>query len=185
MIKLPICNTKRVRTVEQQPGLKDLPQLLRENFRGLYICRIIEYVCLSGTPWNNPSLALLQRVFNDAYPTHQIRLHSDDAAIIPVSPNHCCYAGTSILTNMQTLRDVGALRNQIGSEGLTAVIEYLPSQYSKRMLGSKEARAKYVAMVLADPQRPFVWEYFRPGTIPLPGERAYYDEVRLVDSTSK
>lgn len=86
---------------------------------------------------------------------------------------------------MQTLRDVGALRNQIGSEGLTAVIEYLPSQYSKRMLGSKEARAKYVTTVLADPQRPFVWEYFRPGTIPLPGERAYYDEVRLVDSTSK
>ena len=45
------------------------------------------------------------------------------------------------------------------------------------MLGSTEARVKYIATVLADPQRPFVWEYFRPGTIPLPGERAYYDEV--------
>ena len=45
------------------------------------------------------------------------------------------------------------------------------------MLGSTEARAKYIATVLADPQHPFVWEYFRPGTIPLPGERAYYDEV--------
>lgn len=47
------------------------------------------------------------------------------------------------------------------------------------MLDSKEARAKYIATVLADPQRPFIWEYFRPGTIPLAGERAYFDEVQL------
>ena len=79
--------------------------------------------------------------------------------------------------SMQTVRDLGVLRNQIGSEGLTAVIEHLPRQYSKRMLRSKEARANYVATVLASPQRPFVWEFFRPGTIPLAGERAYYDEV--------
>ena len=48
------------------------------------------------------------------------------------------------------------------------------------MLGSAEARAKYVATVLADSQRPFIWEYFRPGTIPLAGERAYYDKVRSI-----
>ena len=72
--------------------------------------------------------------------------------------------------DFQTLRDLGVLRNQIGNEGLTAVIEYLPSQYTKRMLGSTEARAKYIATVLADPQRPFVWEHFCPGTIPLAGE---------------
>ena len=47
------------------------------------------------------------------------------------------------------------------------------------MLNSKEARAKYIATILADSQRPFVWEYFRPGTIPLAGERAYFDEVWL------
>jgi len=35
----------------------------------------------------------------------------------------------------------------------------------------------YTKTILADPQRPFIWEYFRPGTIPLPGERAFYDEV--------
>lgn len=46
------------------------------------------------------------------------------------------------------------------------------------MLKVKEARAKYTAALLKDPQRPFIWEYFRPGTIPLAGERAYYDEVR-------
>jgi len=85
---------------------------------------------------------------------------------------------------MQTLRDLGVLRNQIGNEGLTAVIEYLPSQYTKRALGSKDTRAKYIATILADPQRPFIWEYFRPGTIPLPGENAYYDQVRPIELMS-
>jgi hypothetical protein len=72
---------------------------------------------------------------------------------------------------------MGVLRNQIGSEGLATVIEYLPDQYTKRMLNSKDARAKYVATVLTDSQRPFIWEYFRPGTIPLAGTDAYYDQV--------
>lgn len=69
----------------QQPGLRDLPQWLRENFRNLYIRRIIEQVCLSNTPWNNPTLSSLQRELGQAYPTHRIRLHSDDAAVVPVS----------------------------------------------------------------------------------------------------
>ena len=70
------------------------------------------------------------------------------------------------------------LRNQIGNEGLAAVIEYLPSQYNKRALGSVSARAAYIATVLGSKQRPFIWEHFRPGTIPIPrGEEAYYDEV--------
>ena len=53
------------------------------------------------------------------------------------------------------------------------------------MLGSKEARAKYISTVLADSQRPFIWEYFRPGTIPLAGERGYYDEVWPTDLTGQ
>ena len=89
---------------------------------------------------------------------------------------------------MQTLWDLGVLRNQIGNEGLEAVIEYLPGQYTKQMLGSKDARAKYVMTVLAERQRPFIWEYFHPGTIPLPGEHPYYDGVlptSLTKSTSQ
>jgi hypothetical protein len=58
------------------------------------------------------------------------------------------------------------------------VIEHLPSQFNKKLLGSKDARAKYIATVLANSQRPFIWEYFHPGMIPLAtGECAYYDEV--------
>ena len=53
------------------------------------------------------------------------------------------------------------------------------------MLASTVARAKYIETVLADAQRPFVREYFRPGTIPLAGERAYYDEVMLIGLASQ
>ena len=70
------------------------------------------------------------------------------------------------------------LQNQIGAEALTAVIEYLPSQYTKRMLDSKSERAAYITALLESKQRPFIWEYFRPGTIEIPrGEEMYYDEV--------
>jgi len=70
---------------KQQPGLRDLPNWLRESFRNSFIRLIIEQVCLSETPWNNPPLSLLQHEFNNAYPAHQIRLHSNDAAVVPVS----------------------------------------------------------------------------------------------------
>lgn len=119
----------------------------------------------------------LQHELNRAYLTHQIRLHSDDAAVVPISACHHDNENHQTHANSQTLRDLGVLRNQIGSEGLTAVIEYLPSQFTKRMLGSKDLRAKYIMTVLVDPQCLFVWKYFRPGTIPLAGERGYYDEV--------
>lgn len=72
------------------------------------------------------------------------------------------------------------LRYHIGAEALTAVIEYLPRQYTKRMLASKVERAAYITTLLESKQRPFIWEYFRPGTIEIPrGEETYYDEVSL------
>lgn len=70
------------------------------------------------------------------------------------------------------------LRYQIGAEALEAVIEYLPSQYSKRMLNSRSQRAAYITTFLESKQRPFIWEHFRPGTIEIAREEeAYYDEV--------
>ena len=82
--------------------------------------------------------------------------------------------------DIQIIRDLGVLRSQIGHEGLMGAVEYIPGQYNKRALDSKDARAKYISAVLADKQRPFIWEYFRPGTIPLAGERAWYDEVHFL-----
>jgi hypothetical protein len=71
--------------IRRQPGLKDLPQWLRETFRDRFIRRVIERVCLNNAPWNNLSLSSLQQEFNCAYLTHRIRLHSDDAGVILVS----------------------------------------------------------------------------------------------------
>ena len=70
-----------------QPGVRDLPRWLHNNFHNLYIHCIIKEVCLSRTPWNNPTLPLLQQELNFAYPAHRIQLHSDDAAVVPVSLN--------------------------------------------------------------------------------------------------
>ena len=67
-----------------QPGLRDLPAWLRENFRNLFIRRIIEQICSNDTPWHNPSLSSLQHDFDRIYPGQHVRLHSDDAAVVPV-----------------------------------------------------------------------------------------------------
>jgi hypothetical protein len=46
------------------------------------------------------------------------------------------------------------------------------------MLASKPQRAAYITALLDSKQKPFIWEYFRPGTIELArGEENYYDEV--------
>ena len=163
----------------KRPGVKKLPLWLRGSFRDRFVRHIMDLVCSSERPWTNPSLELLQRELNRTYPNHLIKLHSDDAAVLPVSLSHC-NVNARLLTQLQTLRELGVLRNQIGNEGLNAVIEYLPVRFTKQMLGSKDMRAKYIATVLADPQRPFIWEYFRPGTIPLAGDRGYYNEVMQI-----
>ena len=80
----------------------------------------------------------------------------------------------------QTNHDLSVLRNQIGTEALAAVIEHLPSQYTKRTLSSALARAAYIATLLKSKQHPFIWQHFHPGTIEIPhGEETYYDGVSL------
>jgi hypothetical protein len=78
----------------------------------------------------------------------------------------------------QTNREIGVLRSNVGSKGLDEVIKTLAVQFSKRMLHSKAAKVAYINTLLSSSQRPFIWEYFRPGTIEIPrGEETYYDEV--------
>jgi hypothetical protein len=148
--------------------LKDLPKNIQPTFRNTFIRRIMRLVFSDVFPWSNPALEVYQHEFNLIYPHLHYCLHTSDAVILP------------------TNRDLGVLRNQIGSEALWAVIEYLPSQYTKRMLGSKTERASYITTLLESKQRPFIWEYFRPGTIEIPlGEETYYDQVRFFFSPTK
>jgi hypothetical protein len=93
---------------KQQPGVKELPQWLRDNFCNLYIRRIIKSVCLGNTPWNNPSLQSLQQEFDYAYPTHQIQLQSTDAAVVPVSIDRIHHVHP-LTPSSQTTRDLGVL----------------------------------------------------------------------------
>jgi hypothetical protein len=69
------------------------------------------------------------------------------------------------------------LRCQVGQEAIKAVNEHLPNQYNKRQLDSMSARAAYIQALISDQQYPFVWEYFRPGSIPVGGAKLYYDDV--------
>ena len=78
---------------------------------------------------------------------------------------------------MQTLRDIGVLRYQIGDEAIKAVVKYLPDQYNRRTLESKPTKAAYVQTVISDKQYPFIWEYFQPGNIPVGGAKLYYNDV--------
>jgi len=81
---------------------------------------------------------------------------------------------------VQTIRDLGVLRCQVGQEAIKAVTEHLPSQYNKRQLDSKLARAAYIQALISDKQYPFIWEYFRPGNIPVGGAKLYYDDVSKI-----
>ncbi|KAF9781703.1 hypothetical protein BJ322DRAFT_1023073 [Thelephora terrestris] len=143
----------------QTPGLKDLPFDIHNNFRDKFIRHIMELVCAGVTPWTNPLVPAYQHEFNLIYPGYHYRLHAKDTVVLP------------------TNRELGVLRNQIGTKGLQAVIEFLPTQYTNRMLDSKAQRAAYVSTLLNSKQRPFIWEYFRPRTIEVPaGQEKYYDE---------
>ena len=64
---------------------------------------------------------------------------------------------------MQTIRDLGVLRYQIGNEAIKAVIEYLPSQYNKRTFESKPTRAAYVV------EQRVVYSIYYKDTLVLPG----------------
>jgi hypothetical protein len=136
-------------------------------------------ITFSGpSPWNNPSLPVYQHEFNLIYLPLQYLLHADDAVVSPVSLLSILFLDSSSLTTPQTNRDLGVLRNQIGAEGLAAVIEHIPTQWNKRMLADTTVRAAYIKTLLQSPQRPFIWEFFRPGTIEIPrGKETYYDEV--------
>ncbi|KAF9780629.1 hypothetical protein BJ322DRAFT_1023859 [Thelephora terrestris] len=79
----------------------------------------------------------------------------------------------------QTNRDLSVLRNHIGAEGFDEVVNSLAVQFSKQTLNSKAAKAAYINTLLNSSQRPFIWEYFRPGTIEIPrGEETYYNKKR-------
>ncbi|KAF9783793.1 hypothetical protein BJ322DRAFT_1109639 [Thelephora terrestris] len=142
----------------QIPGQGALPHGIKIEFRNTFIRHIMRLVCSDTTPWTNPLLPFYQQEFAAIYPGLPYQIHANDAV---------------------TNRDLGVLRNHIGAEGFDEVVKSLAVQFSKRTLNSKAAKAAYINTLLNSSQRPFIWEYFRPGTIEIPrGEETYYDEKR-------
>jgi len=92
---------------------------MQSTFRNAFIRHIMKLVFSGTSPWSNPNLSVYQHEFDIIYSPFRYHLHGDDAVVFP------------------TNRELSVLRNQIGAEALIAVIEYLPRQYTKRMLGSK------------------------------------------------
>ena len=133
---------------------------------------------LGSTPWINPSIESLQREFNATYPGSYIKLHIDDAAIVPVFVPAFSLLKDVTHNRKQTIWDLGVLHSQIGKEAIRAVNDHLPGQYSKRQFDSKSARAAYIQALVSDTkQHPFIWESFRPGNLPVGGAKLYYDDV--------
>lgn len=132
----------------------------------------------SRNPWVNPSIETLQQEFDTAYPSCRVKLHLNDAAVVPVQIFPLLSAqGFRSHNKIQTIRDIGVFRYQLGQEAIKAVNEHLASQYNKRQLDSKAARAAYIQTLISDKQYPFIWECFRPGSIPIGGAKLYYDDV--------
>jgi len=176
MISLPRPYVKE-NGVECAVGIRDLPPAIRDDFRNDFIRRIMKLIFSSRTPWINPSIETLQQEFDAAFPTYHATLHHDDAVVVPVIlPLHSAQ-GLGSLNTTQTIRDLGTLRSQIGNEAIKAVTSHLPGQFEKRKFELPHARAAYVQALISDKQHPFIWEYFRPGNIPVGGAKLYYDDV--------
>ena len=100
----------------------------------------MKLVFSSRMPWANLSIETLQREFNAAFPKFYAELQVDDAATVWVLNPLRSARGCDSHHIMQTIRDLGILRCQIGNEAIKAVIKHLPGQYNKRMLESQSAR---------------------------------------------
>lgn len=168
--------------MERAVGIRDLPGPIRVGFRGHFIRRIIKSVFTSTSPWVNPPIETLQQEFDATYPNHHVKLHLDDAAVVPVFFSHRLLLGDRAHARTQTIRDLGVLRSQIGQGAVRAISNHLPGQYSKRQFDSKTARAAYIQALISDKQYPFIWETFRPGNLPVGGAKLYYDDVRPMPS---
>jgi hypothetical protein len=67
------------------PGIKDLPAHIRQNFRNEFIRFVIKQVANSKLPWANPDLEALQAMYQVVYPVFPARLRHSDAVYHPVS----------------------------------------------------------------------------------------------------
>lgn len=156
------------------PGIKDLPQHIRMDFRNTFIRLVIRGIFNSEEPWVNPELSTLQSMYSSIYPAYPARLQLNDAVFHPVSPkiyNALC----KLKISTQTVTSLGVVRNRIGTAALFAVQRHLVNVFRQKRLQTLDARAMLVSQKFrSDDDHPFIWHQYVVGDIPNhPGTGGY------------
>jgi len=65
---------RNVDGVKVLPGIKDLPDHIRPNFRNEFIRSVVKQVANSQSPWTNPDVNALQAIYQTVYPIFPARI---------------------------------------------------------------------------------------------------------------
>ena len=151
--------------VKVLPGIKDLPDHIRPNFRNDFIRLVFKQIATSQSPWTNPDVNALQAVYQIAYPTFPAKIWHSDAVFNPVSDSLLL-----IVSNLdfmyQTITSVAGLRNALATTAIDAVERHLVNVFRKERLSNFPARANYIAQLFRSPKDdPIIWREYVEGNI--------------------
>ena len=102
------------------PGIKDLPDHIRPNFRNEFIRFVIKRVANSESPWTNPDVPSIQAMYQLVYPAFPAQVRNSDAVYHPVS-HFLIIDHQSLINQLKTITSLGVLRNHIAATAVTAV----------------------------------------------------------------
>jgi len=102
----PLPRITIVGTIRQKvyPGIKELPEHIRTNFRNTFIRVVIRNVFSSNQPWSNPDLQMLQLAYDKVFPSYPARLRCNDAIFHPVTSTLLCLQCDELTFEIRPLR---------------------------------------------------------------------------------
>lgn len=147
------------------PGVKDLPDHIRPNFRNDFIRLVFKQIAISQSPWTNPDVNALQAVYQIAYPIFPARIRHSDAVFNPVSDSLPLIISTLDVI-YQTITSVAGLRNALATTAIEAVQRHLVNVFRKERLSNFQGRANYIAQLFkSDKDNPIIWREYVEGNI--------------------
>lgn len=154
-----------VNRVKVLPGIKDLPEHIRKNFRNEFIRFVMKQVANLQSPWMNPDVDALQAMYQIVYPIFPARIRHSDAVFNPVSNS-----SPAILSNLdvihQTTTSLAGLRNNLASTAIAAVQRHVVSVFRKKRLETIEGRVNYIAQLFKSKNDdPIIWREYVEGNI--------------------
>lgn len=174
--------SKLVDGVKVLPGIKELPEHLRHDFRNEFIRPVFKYIANSEFPWTNPDVESLQAMYQVIYPMYPAKIRHNDAVFHPVSlfPTRCSSKRNANI-NRKTLTSVGVLRNHLAVAAIAAVQEHAPNVFRQKRLKTVEARAAYIEKLFeSEDDHPIIWREYIVGDIKNHAEVGGYKTVRTL-----